>query len=198
MNSLVLINEINVLHRETLGPWLTTGVCLSQEDFLRLVEENHAFNCQLWATEDRARRDDKGAEFVYRAKRDIDGFNQQRNDRMEAMDVWLFTYLSPALPTDAPVHSETPGMMIDRLSILALKQYHMALQTVRPEVDEAHRAMCRQKLGIIEQQQAQLAICLQLLLEEVVQKSRTFRVYRQLKMYNDPQLNPALYSKDVN
>ena len=171
------------------------NVASVQHDFLKLVEENHAFNYQLWHAEDRARREDMGFEFVYQAKREIDHCNQQRNNRMEAMDEWLFIHLQPASPTQCPVHSETPGMMIDRLSILALKAYHMALQIKREDVDAAHRQHCALKLHTIEEQKNQLQHCLQQLLQEIIQKTRTYKTYHQFKMYNDPTLNPELYDQ---
>lgn len=167
---------------------------LSQTGIYQLIEENHAFNYQLWNAEDKARRDDMGAEFVYKAKREIDGFNQQRNNRMEAIDEWFFHTLQPAAPQTCPVHSETPGMIIDRLSILSLKSFHMSIQANRQDASEEHRKQCAHKLAVIRQQLEQLASCLEHLLEEVQAKTRTFRVYHQFKMYNDPSLNPQLYS----
>lgn len=187
------VKQIIALQQECLADWKKNSLILKQEHFLRLVEENHAFNFQLWQAEDRARRDDMGYEFVYQAKRQIDHYNQQRNNYMEKMDAWLFEELTPAKPDLCPVHSETPGMMIDRLSILALKSYHMKLQTGRQDVDEAHRQNCLAKLHVIEQQKSQLQACLQNLLDEVQMRQRTFRVYHQFKMYNDPTLNPELY-----
>ena len=174
--------------------WKSTGIEYQHKQFLRLVEENHAFNFQLWHAEDKARRDDMGFEYVYKAKREIDHFNQQRNNRMEAIDEWLFTLLQPAMPTQCPVNSESPGMIIDRLSILSLKSYHMALQTDRQNASEEHRHSCSLKLATIHQQLDQLTVCLRQLLDEVQQKTRTFRVYHQFKMYNDPTLNPELYT----
>lgn len=189
-----MIKKLPELHKSCIEQWKKTGITRKQQDFLALVEENHAFNYQLWHAEDRARRDDLGADYVYQAKREIDDCNQQRNNRMEAMDSWLFNQLNPAAPETCPVHSETPGMMIDRLSILALKAFHMEIQTKRTGVDEDHRQNCLQKLQVIVAQQKQLQACLENLLEEVMAKSRTFRIYHQFKMYNDPQLNPELYN----
>ena len=186
--------EIATLQRDCIINWKKTDITLQQKDFFKIVEENHAFNYQLWHAEDRARRDDMGFEFVYHAKREIDYCNQQRNNRMEAMDEWLFHLLKPASPVSCPVHSETPGMMIDRLSIMALKAHHMALQTARSDVDSTHKKTCLDKLRTIEEQQKQLQACLQQLLQETSQQTRTFRVYHQFKMYNDPTLNPELYS----
>ncbi|ASQ44672.1 DUF4254 domain-containing protein [Legionella clemsonensis] len=189
------VSEIAKLHEESIVQWKTNGVLLKETNFMGLVEENHAFNYRLWHAEDRARRDDMGFEFVYHAKREIDDCNQQRNNRMEAMDEWLYTQLQPAQPAECPVHSETPGMMIDRLSILALKSYHMALQTHREEVDEIHRQNCQRKWQTIQEQQNQLLICLDELVRQVMQRQRTFRIYHQFKMYNDPKLNPELYQQ---
>ena len=193
MSVLNVASDIVDLQVACLNRWEKDHIPLNQNHFLKLVEENHAFNFQLWHAEDRARRDDKGFEFVYHAKREIDHCNQQRNNRMEAMDEWLFKTLEPAAPTICTVHSETPGMMIDRLSILALKIYHMALQINRPDVDEAHHNACSAKLSTLQEQRMQLQRCLELFIKEIKEQTRTFRVYHQFKMYNDPTLNPELY-----
>lgn len=187
-----LTTELVKLHQNSIIAWKANGITYTHTGFLGLVEENHAYNYQLWHAEDRARRDDMGYEFVYHAKREIDQCNQRRNDRMEAIDTWLYQQLQPT-PSGCPVHSETPGMMIDRLSILALKAYHMHQQTLRQEVDDAHRATCLAKLEVIESQLQWLSQCLTNLLEDVAKKQRTFFVYHQFKMYNDRTLNPELY-----
>jgi hypothetical protein len=198
MNFQKLAQEITRLHADCIRFWKKEeNVKLQQNDLLGLVEQNHAFNFQLWHAEDRARREDQGYEFVYRAKREIDHCNQQRNNRMEAIDEIIYTALKPPASTACPVHSETPGMMIDRLSILALKSYHMGLQVVRKGVSGDHQQACRDKLKVIEEQKTQLELCLDELLLEVQNKTRTFRVYHQFKMYNDPALNPELYDKKL-
>ncbi|APF01924.1 TPA: DUF4254 domain-containing protein [Legionella pneumophila] len=189
-------STITNLHKTSIIHWKTNGIEYQHKQFLQLVEENHAFNFQLWHAEDKARRDDMGFEFVYQAKREIDAYNQQRNNRMEAMDEWLYKALEPENHTNCPVNSESPGMIIDRLSILSLKSYHMDLQTKRQDVSIEHKMACAQKLEIIQQQLNQLALCLDELLNEVRAKTRTFRVYHQFKMYNDPKLNPELYCSD--
>lgn len=175
--------------------WHQQPITIGDDPWLSLVEQNHRFNYELWHHEDNARRDDKGFEFVYKAKRKIDRCNQQRNDYMEKMDRYLVEQLHPRQDKAVPFHSETPGMIIDRLSILALKRYHMHLQTERTDVAESHRQQCCHKLSVIETQQKDLAQALDDLLVLVEQGKRSFRVYYQFKMYNDPTLNPQLYKK---
>ena len=184
------------LHHDSIIRWYGDGLKLNNEypKIYQLAEENHAFNYQLWLAEDRARRDDMGPEFVYQAKREIDKCNQERNNRMEAMDEWFFHHFNPSSSASCPVNSESPGMMTDRLSILALKSYHMGIQTHRLDVSSEHIARCQQKLQVINQQLQQLGECLASFLLEMESGKRTFKVYHQFKMYNDPNLNPELYN----
>lgn len=185
--------DIITLHKHCITLWKSGEITYQHKAFYRLVEENHAFNYQLWHTEDKSRRNDMGYEFVFRAKREIDTFNQLRNNRMEAMDEWLFQALQPEKPQHCPVNSESPGMIIDRLSILSLKSYHMALQVNRQDASQEHKKTCACKLETINEQLEQLKLSLEQLLEEIQRKKRTFRIYHQFKMYNDPNLNPELY-----
>ncbi|MBI2785552.1 MAG: DUF4254 domain-containing protein [Legionella longbeachae] len=196
MPGTINVSEITHLHKNSIVQWNTFGIEYQYKEFYQFVEENHAFNYQLWHAEDRARRDDQGYEYVYQAKREIDRFNQLRNNRMEAMDEWLFNHLQPVEFDQCPVNSESPGMIIDRLSILSLKSYHMFLQTERKDVTDEHRENCTNKLIKIHQQLEQLTQCFTELLESVRAKTRTFRIYHQFKMYNDPNLNPQLYRSE--
>jgi hypothetical protein len=164
----------------------------SGAEFLLLVQENHLRNFQLWHEEDIARRDDLGSERVHQAKRAIDRFNQERNNFIEEMDKVLVAALKP-LESGVPRNSETPGMMIDRLSILALKEFHMHEETVRADASEGHRTTCSEKLARIIRQRTDLTQCVGELLADVAAGTRTFAVYYQFKMYNDPALNPQLY-----
>jgi hypothetical protein len=161
---------------------------------LTLVEQNHRMNFDLWHEEDVARRDDLGAERVRQAKRAIDRFNQARNDAIERLDAWFLSQWPPARLT-GPLHSETPGMMIDRLSILALKLYHMRIEAARESATEEHRRKCSDKCAVLDEQLGDLKTCLQELLEQLPAGTRRFKIYRQLKMYNDASLNPQLYAK---
>ncbi len=170
----------------------STASAKEDDGFLRLLEENHLRNFALWHEEDIARRDDLGFESVYRAKRAIDRCNQERNNFVEEMDQAIVAALHPP-ESGCPRNSETPGLMIDRLSILALKEFHMHEETVRTDASPEHRAKCAEKLARIRRQREDLTTCLGELLADVTAGRRTFSVYYQFKMYNDPALNPQLY-----
>jgi len=184
--------EIAAHQTSLTARWHQVTPVAGSDGFLRLLEENHLRNFSLWHEEDVARRDDLGFEAVYRAKRNIDRFNQERNNFAEEMDKVLVAGLQPR-EAGCPRNSETPGMMIDRLSILALKEYHMHEETVRTDASTEHRARCAEKLARLRRQRDDLATCLAELLADVAAGRRTFSVYFQFKMYNDPALNPQLY-----
>ena len=188
--------EVAALQTDLTARWHETPPSAGGAGFLGLVQQNHLRNFQLWHEEDVARRDDLGFEAVYRAKRNIDRYNQERNNFIEEMDKAIVAELTP--PTSGcPRNSETPGMMIDRLSILALKEYHMREETLRADASEEHRQKCGEKLARIRVQRADLVSCVEELLADVVARRRTFSVYFQFKMYNDPALNPQLYRHAV-
>ncbi|HNX05280.1 MAG TPA: DUF4254 domain-containing protein [Opitutales bacterium] len=172
--------------------WHRSAPEIGAPGFMRLVAENHLRNFSLWHEEDVARRDDIGPEPVKKSKRAIDRFNQERNDFVEQMDKALFALLQPK-ESGVPFNSETPGMMIDRLSILALKEFHMAEQAGRADAGPDHREKCAFRLSIIRRQIADLSGALDALISETKAGSRSFRVYFQFKMYNDPAMNPQLY-----
>lgn len=184
--------EIAALQTNLTARWHDVAPAAEGDGFLLLVQQNHLRNFQLWHEEDVARRDDLGFEAVYRAKRNIDRFNQERNNFIEEMDKAIVAALQPP-SSGCPRNSETPGMMIDRLSILALKEYHMHEETVRADAPPQHRERCSEKLARIRVQRSDLATCLAELLDDVAARRRTFSVYFQFKMYNDPTLNPQLY-----
>ena len=194
INTLVQFHDRTIGHpdRAKSGEDLPAG----DEALWQAIADNHACNIQLWNEEDQARRPDVPAECIVISKRRIDRLNQQRNDAIEAIDDALITLLAEchALP-DARLHSETPGAMIDRLSILALKIFHMHKQLERNDVDAVHLARCSEKLHRLRVQRRELAGCLRELLDEVRAGSACFHAYRQFKMYNDPALNPWLTSQ---
>ena len=177
---------------ELTARWHQSTPVASGTGLSLLIEENHLRNFAIWHEEDIARRDDLGFEAIYHAKRNIDRFNQERNNFAEEIDKAIVADLQPA-ESGCPRNSETPGMMIDRLSILALKETHMQEETGRPGASTAHREKCVEKLARIRRQRDDLTTCLAELLDDVVARRRTFSVYFQFKMYNDPSLNPQLY-----
>jgi hypothetical protein len=159
-----------------------------------LVIEQHRQNFALWHEEDRARARLAPAEQIVQTKRNIDAFNQVRNDLLEAIDRELLQQLEAAGVKPAGVlHSETPGMIIDRLSILSLKVFHTREQAERSDATIEHINRNRDRLKILQQQRSDLADCLAVLWQDIQSGKRHFKLYRQLKMYNDPELNPQIY-----
>jgi hypothetical protein len=184
--------QIASLQTRLTALWHEIEPCAGGEGFDLLLRKNHYFNFMLWHEEDIARRDDLGSERVHQAKRAIDHYNQQRNNFIEEMDKVLVADLQPA-ESGCPKNSETPGMIIDRLSILALKEFHMREEAERGDATDEHRGKCAEKLARITLQRSDLTQSLTELIEAIIVKTRSFAVYYQFKMYNDPALNPQLY-----
>jgi Protein of unknown function (DUF4254) len=164
-------------------------------EWLTLVEQQHQANFDLWHIEDEARAPGASNTEIARVKHQIDRTNQQRSDLVEKLDSEIQDWLKArGLPNpDAPLNSEPPGMMIDRLSILALKIYHTREEAERKDAPPGHAELNSGRLAILEEQRADLAGCLDALWQETLGGKRRFKLYRQLKMYNDPALNPAIY-----
>ena len=115
---------------------------------------------------------------------------------VEYIDSYLLDKYRTIVPAvDARLNTETPAWAIDRLSILALKIYHMRVETERTEADEAHLAACRKKLEVLLQQQVDLSRAIEELIEDIEAGRKYMKTYKQMKMYNDPALNPVLYGK---
>jgi Protein of unknown function (DUF4254) len=159
------------------------------------VAEQHRVNFELWHLEDQARAPRATEREITAIKRTIDSTNQRRNDLMERCDSELLAALdSEGLPLPAAeLHSESPGLILDRLSILALKIFHTQEEIARPNAPEGHAERNRERLQLLETQRSDLAGCLDSLWRAVLKGERRFKLYRQLKMYNDPSLNPVLY-----
>ena len=187
------------LQDETTTKWHDLeppGVDLLHADaWLDRVARQHRANFDLWHIEDEARTPGAGDARLADVKRRIDRTNQLRNDLAEELDRTLLDWLAPQrLPyEEAPLHSESPGLIIDRLSILALRIYHTREEAERRDAPDQHAARNRERLAILEEQRADLARCLDALWRETLGGTRRFKLYRQLKMYNDPSLNPAIY-----
>jgi hypothetical protein len=196
MNKLLKISDIIVFHDECVADrsWAKTASPRFTDGIWACLELNHRFNNLLWDEEDLARRKDVADSEIAANKRAIDGYNQKRNDAIERMDeVILSANAEIELKDGCRLNSETAGSMIDRLSILALKIFHMGLQTKRSEVSVEHIANCEAKLARLKEQRNDLANCLDQLLCDYSEGRAYYKVYRQFKMYNDPSLNPHLY-----
>ena len=129
-------------------------------------------------------------------KRRIDKSNQDRTDLVEQIDTYFREkYADVEVLPDARINPESPAWAVDRLSILALKIYHMREQAERPDATPEHRAKCQAKLGVLLEQQVDLSTAIDQLLEDIAAGRKYMKVYRQMKMYNDPATNPVLYSK---
>ena len=129
-------------------------------------------------------------------KRKIDASNQDRTDTVEYIDSYfLEKYRDVDIKPNAKVNSESPAWAIDRLSILALKIYHMQLETVREDASEAHKAACQKKLNVLLEQRKDLSQAIDDLLTDIANGDKYMKVYKQMKMYNDDELNPVLRGK---
>ena len=128
-------------------------------------------------------------------KRRIDRSNQDRTDLVEQIDSYFRQQFSDVKPNaDATINTESPAWAIDRLSILALKIYHMREQVERTDVAEEHIRKCQEKLNVLAEQQIDLGTAIDQLLKDIQEGRKYMKVYRQMKMYNDPSTNPVLYS----
>ena len=129
-------------------------------------------------------------------KRRIDRSNQDRTDLVEQIDSYFHQKYSDTKPLDnARLNTESPAWAIDRLSILALKIYHMREQVDRKDASDDHKQMCADKFSILLEQQKDLSLAIDQLLEDIEGGKKYMKVYRQMKMYNDPSTNPVLYKK---
>lgn len=129
-------------------------------------------------------------------KRRIDKSNQDRTDLVERIDSYfLEKYKDTKIKQSAVINTESPAWAIDRLSILALKIYHMQIEAEREDADKDHKAACQEKLAVLLEQRTDLSTAIDQLLTDIENGDRYMKVYKQMKMYNDPNLNPVLYGK---
>ena len=149
-----------------------------------------------WHLEDIIRDPQIDPVYALQLKRRIDRSNQERTDLVEMIDShFLQLYSQVKVLPDATINTESPAWAIDRLSILALKIYHMREQAEREDADEAHRELCSRKLEVLLLQQEDLSAAIDRLIADIEEGRKYMKVYRQMKMYNDPSTNPMLYGK---
>jgi hypothetical protein len=189
--------EITRIHDDAVAAWhlhqsLDPETYHLRYNLNQLILANHRANYDLWHQEDEARDPTASDQIIAAVKHSIDSLNQQRNDAVEQIDTHLLAVAGDQNP-EAPLHSETPGLIIDRLSILALKIYHTAEESLRASATEAHRQKNLARLALLREQRTDLANCLDGLWSEILAGKQRFKLYRQMKMYNDPELNPAVY-----
>lgn len=146
-----------------------------------------------WAYEDIIRDPNIDPVEALKLKRKIDASNQDRTDTVEYIDSYfLQKYKDVTVKPDAKINSESPAWAIDRLSILALKIYHMHLETVRNDASDSHKLACQKKLDVLLEQRIDLSNAIDDMLEDIANGNKYMKVYKQMKMYNDDELNPVL------
>ena len=149
-----------------------------------------------WHFEDIIRDPDIDPSEALVLKRRIDKSNQDRTDLVELIDSYFRDrYSDVAILPDATINTESPAWAVDRLSILYLKIYHMQEQAIRTDADAEHIAKCQAKLSVLLEQKADLSLAINQLLDDIEAGRKYMKVYRQMKMYNDPSTNPVLYNK---
>jgi len=193
---MINVNKLTDLHKHLVEKWHEDEISNPYVGMEALVCTQFSFNFQLWHEEDIARSRDVGDEKIAVVKRNIDGFNQNRNDWIEKIDDYISDQLEELgieAEAGARLNTETPGSVIDRLSILALRIYHMEEQAGRQDATDEHREKAQQKLAVCFLQMDNLSRSLQELIDDIYAGKMTHRTYRQFKMYNDPTMNPYLY-----
>lgn len=147
-----------------------------------------------WHLEDLIRDPKINAEEALKLKRRIDASNQNRTDMVEQIDDAILALYQEVKPQSfARLNTESPAWAIDRLSILALKIYHMGIEAARKDIPEALQQKNQYKLSVLQIQEEDLCLAINQLIDDLATGKRTAKVYRQMKMYNDPELNPVLY-----
>jgi hypothetical protein len=190
------VRQIIEMQREMVVRWHRQDVDNPHQGLLSICCTQHGFNFRLWHEEDVARSPAAGDARIAEVKRAIDRLNQQRNDGIERIDDAIAEYLighGIGPEVHAPLNTETPGACIDRLSILALRLYHLDEQLQRVDVDARHIESVEKKIAVCLVQHEDLSSSLSELLDDIVTGRKRHKTYRQMKMYNDPALNPYLY-----
>ena len=164
-----------------------------KEDIAHLLYRKNWIDTVQWHYEDLIRDPGINPEDALVLKRKIDASNQDRTDLVEYIDSYFLNkYRSVEIKKNATINTESPAWAIDRLSILALKVYHMQEEVSREDASADHRAGCQAKLDVLLQQKADLSLAIDQLLADIESGNKYMKVYKQMKMYNDEELNPVL------
>jgi len=167
-----------------------------KEDIKHLFYHKNWIDTVQWHLEDIIRDPEINALEALKIKRQIDASNQVRTDMVEFVDSYfLDLYKSVSVKNNAKINTESPAWAYDRLSILALKIYHMREEALRSDATEAHRSSCDEKLLVLLEQQKDLCTAIDELLEDFQNGDKYMKVYKQMKMYNDDNLNPVLRAR---
>jgi len=167
-----------------------------QGSFEALLYGKNWIDTVQWHLEDIVRNPDINPVEGLKLKRRIDKSNQERTDVVERVDDHFLDRFKDVVPkANARINSETPAWLLDRMSILMLKIYHMEEQTLRKDAAPDHIARCQSKLSLLLEQKDDMRAAFDELMEDIGNGVRRFKVYRQVKMYNDPSLNPVLYKQ---
>lgn len=167
------------------------------ETLERILYAKNWIDTVQWHLEDIIRDENIDPTDALQLKRTIDSSNQKRTDLVEYIDSWFLDKYKNITPkSDAKINTETPAWAVDRLSILALKVYHMSLEANRESASEEHRQNCQAKLNVLLTQKEDLSTSITQLLTDIENGDVKMKVYKQMKMYNDESLNPILYQKD--
>ncbi len=195
-----LFIQLDEIQNRCVADWHIKESTDFKDDLFGLVKEQHLQNFRLWHKEDLARIPDADDSVIAGVKRDIDTLNQKRNDQIEKIDEYILSWLSSnkiAMNEESDLNSETPGSMLDRCSIMALRIYHMQEEANRVTATGDHRNKAKAKVETLIAQRTDLFNSLLCLIRNVKEGTRQFRIYRQFKMYNDPTMNPQLYKKNL-
>ncbi|MCD0453898.1 DUF4254 domain-containing protein [Chryseobacterium sp. LC2016-27] len=167
------------------------------ESLERILYAKNWIDTVQWHLEDIIRDENIDPVEALQLKRTIDSSNQKRTDLVEFIDSWFLDKYKNITPrSNAKINTETPAWAVDRLSILALKVYHMSLEANRESASEEHRQNCQAKLDVLLTQKEDLSTSIIQLLTDIENGDVKMKVYKQMKMYNDESLNPILYQKE--
>ena len=171
----------------------------SQNSLEQILYEKNWIDTVQWHLEDIIRDENIEPAEALKIKRLIDASNQKRTDLVEFIDSWFLQKYSDIIPaTDAKLNTETPAWAVDRLSILALKIFHMSQEAHRESATDEHRKKCQMKLNVLLEQKVDLSEAINRLLFDIENGTVKMKVYKQMKMYNDETLNPVLYQNVKN